>query len=101
VLLEVTENNDVVDQGGGLAMKFADAFSERADIALALDTKSFASLGDPMTVMKKLDRLLEADCNAQSDDNCGNVNEETFPGMQSLLGWVDIEHGFRVLLTCS
>jgi hypothetical protein len=40
VLLEVTKNDDVVDQGGGLAMKFADAFSERADIALALDTRA-------------------------------------------------------------
>jgi hypothetical protein len=76
VLLEVTENNDVIYQRSGLAMKFADAFSERTDIALAFHTKSFASLGYLMTVMKILDRLLEADCDAQSDDDCGNVNEE-------------------------
>jgi hypothetical protein len=81
-------------------MKFADAFSERTDVALAFHAKSFASLGYLMTMMKILECLFEADCDAQSDDDCGNVNEESFPGMRGLVRRVDVEHRIRVLLNC-
>jgi hypothetical protein len=100
VLLEVTQNHDVICQRSRLAMKLADTFSERTDIALALHSQSCASLGDLMTMMKVLDRLLEADCDAQSDDDCGNVNEESLPGVRGFMRRVDIEHRFGVLLNC-
>lgn len=53
VLLQVTQNDDVVDQGGGLEMKFADALGERTNIARALSTRSCASLCALMTVMER------------------------------------------------
>ena len=63
--------------GKNLLALLAEVFSESRNFAVADDG---------------FNGLFESYCNEQTDDNSRNVNEKSFPGMQSFVGGVDIKH---------
>jgi hypothetical protein len=54
--------------------------------------ESSSSLRYFVMVMNALDSLLETHGNEQADDDRGNVNEKVSPGVNSVIGWMHIEH---------
>src|ERR1019366_1159352 len=51
-----------------------------------------------MVVMDRFYCLLKADGDQQTDANRSDVDEEVFPGMNCLVRWMYVEHGYQVLL---
>ena len=70
---------------------------EAIDVQSKFEPKRFASLRHPVPMMEKLDRLFKADGDEQTDHDRGNVDEEVFPSMNSLVR-VYIEHCRCILL---
>src|SRR5580692_3560631 len=48
-------------------------------------------------MMEELDRLLEADCDEEANGYRCDVDEEIFPGVDDLVGSVDVKHGHTFL----
>jgi hypothetical protein len=62
-------------------------------VIVDFDQQLAARLLQLTTVMNVFDRLFETNSDEQTDDNRGDVDEETFPGVNRFVRSVHIEHG--------
>ncbi len=60
---------------------------------LSFGAQVFAEVIPLMTMMEELNSLLESDGDEQANDNGGDVDEEVAPGVNRMMGWMDVEHG--------
>jgi hypothetical protein len=54
--------------------------------------ESSSGLGYLVMVMNALDSLFETYGNEQADDDSGDMDEKVSPGVNSVIGWMHIEH---------
>jgi hypothetical protein len=92
MLLHISQDNDVVEQRGGLPMKLTDPISVGTTVLLKLRPERFTRLSDLMPVIEDLYCLLQPNRNEQADDDRGNVDEEALPRVDVLVKSVNIEH---------
>jgi hypothetical protein len=92
MLLDISEDNDVVEQRGGLPMELADSISVGSAVLIKLRAKRLTRLRNLMAVMKNLYCLLQPNCDQQTDDDRGNVDEEALPSVYGFVRSVNVEH---------
>ena len=74
---------NAVQLGGGTAAVGVDLFAEL-----------LAGLLQLVMVVEEFDGLLEADGDEEAYDDGGDVDEEVAPGVDGLMGRVNVDHGF-------
>ena len=81
----------VLEESCGAKITFCVAM-KGLSVLFAFLRESSSSLGYLVMVMNALDSLFETYGNEQADDDGGDVNEEVSPGVNSVIGWMHIEH---------
>jgi hypothetical protein len=64
------------------------------DAYLGLVVQVLEELLTLVMMVDELNRLLETDGDDEADDDGGDVDEEVFPGVDGLVGRVDVERGW-------
>jgi hypothetical protein len=87
----VEDSKVILEERCGAEITFCIA-TKRLSVLFALLRKSSSGLGYLVMVMNALDSLFETYGNKQADDDGGDVDEKVSPGVNSVIGWMHIEH---------
>jgi hypothetical protein len=95
MLLQIAKNDEVVLDRRDSPSPEAGSLGEALVVVFALLAKRFSRLGDLAAVVEVLNGLLDAYSDAETDDDCGDVNEEVSPAVDSGVRRMDVEHGLN------
>ena len=77
----------------GLELEPGNGLAYQREVVLRFNAHLFREFGALMTMMDCFDHLLEADGDAEAEDDGGDVDKEVAPGGSGVMRWVYIEHG--------
>ena len=90
--LEIVEDKHVVFEGGGLPMEVLDVTGKQSMIFFELYFECLTGFGDQVAVVEVLDGLLDTHCDAQTDNDGGDVDKEVAPGVGSVMRRMNVQH---------
>jgi hypothetical protein len=74
-----------------------DVTGKQPMIFFELRLEGFTGFGDQVAIVEVLDGLLDTHCDAQTDNDGGDVDKEVAPGVCSVMRWMNIQHRRRFL----